>query len=86
MNNPTPTRQAFHTVCEACRRHGYHLAVMNGRAWLIKGLKWRYLRTNEVAEYISTLDGRNTPSVAGNVPNAPVEQSNTDSHVDETTL
>ena len=86
MNKPTPTRLAFHTVCKACRRHGYRLAVVNGRAWLIKGLKWRSLRTEDVATYISTLEQRNAPSVAENVPNAPVEQSNTDSHVEGTSL
>ena len=86
MNKPTPTRLAFHTVCEACRRHGYRLVVVNGKAWLIKGLKWHTLRTEEVAGYVTTLEPRNAPSVAENVPNAPVEQSNTDSHVEETTL
>lgn len=52
MSRTAPHRMAFHSVSEAARRQGYSLIVTNGRTWLIKGLSWRCLRTEDVAAFL----------------------------------
>lgn len=65
-SKPTPGRLAYNTVCELARRNGYRLVATNGRTWLIKGLHWRVMRTEEVAAYLSTLEPRKATSEAEN--------------------
>lgn len=72
-SKPTPGRLAYNTVCELARRNGYRLVVLNGKTWLIRGLSWRVMRTEDVAAYLSTLEPRKAPSEAEN----DVEQPNT---------
>jgi hypothetical protein len=64
---------AFHSVSEAARRQGYTLVVTNGRTWLIKGLSWRCLRTEDVAAYLYANEPRKAASEAKNEPNGGVE-------------
>lgn len=72
-SKPTPGRKSYNTVCELARRNGYRLVVVNGKTWLIRGLSWRVMRTEEVAAYLSTLAPRKGTSEAENN----VEQPNT---------
>lgn len=72
-SKPTPGRLSYNTVCELARRNGYRLVVVNGNTWLIRGLSWRVMRTEEVAAYLSTLEPRKATREAENN----VEQLNT---------
>ena len=66
MSKSQPTRLAFYTVSELARRQGYVLIVTNGKTWLIKGLSWRSMRTEDVAAYLAANDPRKAPSEAKN--------------------
>lgn len=61
-----PTRLAFFTVSELARRQGYALIVTNGKTWLIRGLSWRSMRTEDVAAYLAANELRKAASEAKN--------------------
>lgn len=66
MSKSQPTRLAFFTVSELARRQGYVLIVTNGKTWLIKGLSWRSMRTEDVAAYLYANEPRKAASEAKN--------------------
>ena len=73
MSKTAPHRMAFYTVSELARRQGYGLIVTNGKTWLIRGLSWRSMRTEDVAAFLYANEPRKAPSEAKN----DVEQPNT---------
>lgn len=66
MSKSQPTRLAFYTVSELARRQGYGLIVTNGKTWLIRGLSWRSMRTEDVAAYLYAKEPRKAASEAKN--------------------
>lgn len=66
MSKSQPTRLAFFTVSELARRQGYSLIVTNGKTWLIRGLSWRSMRTEDVAAYLAANELRKAASEAKN--------------------
>lgn len=66
MSKSQPTRLAFFTVSELARRQGYGLIVTNGKTWLIRGLSWRSMRTEDVAAYLAAKEPRKAASEAKN--------------------
>ena len=66
MSKSQPTRLAFYTVSELARRQGYGLIVTNGKTWLIRGLSWRSMRTEDVAAYLYANELRKAASEAKN--------------------
>ena len=77
MSKSQPTRLAFFTVSELARRQGYGLIVTNGKTWLIRGLSWRSMRTEDVAAYLAANDPRKAPSEAKNESNGGEDTPNT---------
>ena len=73
MSKSQPTRMAFFTVSELARRQGYVIIVTNGKTWLIRGLSWRSMRTEDVAAYLYANEPRKAASEAKNEPNGGVE-------------
>lgn len=66
MSKSQPTRLAFYTVSELARRQGYGLIVTNGKTWLIRGLSWRSMRTEDVAAYLAANELRKAASEVKN--------------------
>lgn len=77
MSRTAPYRMAFHSVSELARRQGYGLIVTNGKTWLIRGLSWRSMRTEDVAAYLYANELKKAASEAKNEPNGALNRQKT---------